>query len=103
MTDQVAAAPSQTAEVDTHKYVYLFKEVELAEQYVGGEWEGVRGLMGGKGANLAEMTRLGVPVPPGFTVTTEACNAYLDAGEQFPPGMWEQVLAAVASFSSLWG
>jgi pyruvate,orthophosphate dikinase len=77
------------------KYVYLFTEVEQAEEYVGGEWEGVRGLLGGKGANLAEMTRLGVPVPPGFTVDTEACNAYLDAGEQFPPGMWEEVLDAV--------
>ena len=48
-----------------------------------------------KGANLADMTRLGVPVPPGFTVTTEACNDYLAAGEQFPPGMWEQELEAV--------
>ena len=36
------------------------------------------------------MTRIGVPVPPGFTVTTEACNAYLAAGEQFPAGLWEQ-------------
>ena len=103
MTDQVAPAPSQAAEVETHKYVYLFKEVELAEQYVGGDWEGVRGLMGGKGANLADMTRLDVPVPPGFTVTTEACNAYLDAGEQFPPGMWEQVLAAVTEIEAATG
>ncbi len=51
--------------------------------------------MGGKGANLGEMTRVGVPVPPGFTVTTEACNAYLEAGEQFPGEMWEQALAAL--------
>jgi pyruvate,orthophosphate dikinase len=77
------------------KYVYLFSEVEEAEEYVGGSWEGVRGLLGGKGANLADMTRLGVPVPPGFTITTEACNAYLEAGEKFPKGMWEQVLDAV--------
>ncbi|MFQ6057806.1 MAG: pyruvate, phosphate dikinase [Anaerolineae bacterium] len=77
------------------KWVYLFEEVEEAEQYVGGEWEGVRALLGGKGANLAEMTRIGVPVPPGFTVTTEACNAYLEAGERFPPGMWEQELEAL--------
>jgi pyruvate,orthophosphate dikinase len=41
------------------------------------------------------MTRIGVPVPPGFTVTTQACNAYLEAGEQFPEGMWEQELAAM--------
>ena len=77
------------------KWVYLFEEVDEAEKYVGGEWEGVRSLLGGKGANLAEMTRIGVPVPPGFTVTTQACNAYLEAGQQFPPGMWEQELAAM--------
>jgi pyruvate,orthophosphate dikinase len=78
----------------SNKWVYLFREVAEAEEHAG-DWEGVRGLLGGKGANLAEMTRIGVPVPPGFTVTTEACNAYLDAGEQFPPGMWEQELEAL--------
>jgi len=77
------------------KWVYLFKEVELAERYTG-SWEGVRALLGGKGANLGEMTRIGVPVPPGFTVTTEACNAYLAAGQQFPEGMWQQELDAMA-------
>ena len=61
------------------KWVYLFNEVDQAEIYVGGEWENVRGLLGGKGANLAEMTRIEVPVPTGFTVTGEACNAYLAA------------------------
>jgi len=45
------------------KWVYLFKEVEEAEEYAG-SWDGVRRLLGGKGANLAEMTRIGVPVPP---------------------------------------
>ncbi len=78
----------------TQKWVYLFREVEQAEEYAG-DWDGVRSLLGGKGANLAEMTRIGVPVPPGFTVTTEACNAYLEAGEQFPEGMWEQELDAL--------
>ncbi|MFQ5483871.1 MAG: pyruvate, phosphate dikinase [Desulfobacterales bacterium] len=77
------------------KYVYLFEEVEEAEKHEGYDWENVRSLLGGKGANLAEMTRIGIPVPPGFTVTTAACNAYLDAGEQFPEGMWEQELEAV--------
>ncbi|MBN1378789.1 MAG: pyruvate, phosphate dikinase [Gammaproteobacteria bacterium] len=79
------------------KYVYLFSEVKQAEDLVGGDWDKVRGLLGGKGANLADMTRLGVPVPPGYTVTTVACNAYLKAGEKFPPGMWEQALEAVKS------
>jgi len=69
------------------KWVYLFNEVEEATKYAG-SWDGVRGLLGGKGANLAEMTRIGVPVPPFFTVTTEACNTFLDEGGEFPPDMW---------------
>lgn len=77
------------------KWVYLFDEVEEAEQYAG-DWEGVRGLLGGKGANLAEMTRIGVPVPPGFTITTEACIAYQDV-KSFPEGMWDQALEAMKS------
>ena len=71
------------------KWVYAFDEVEEAAAYVGGDWEGVRSLLGGKGANLAEMTRIGIPVPPGFTITTEACNAYLEAGQEFPDDMWQ--------------
>jgi pyruvate, orthophosphate dikinase len=76
------------------KWVYLFNQLDQAESYVG-DWEGVRSLLGGKGANLAEMTRIGVPVPPGFTVTTEACNAYLAGGNQFPAEMWEQMMEAL--------
>jgi pyruvate,orthophosphate dikinase len=78
------------------KWVYLFDEVGEAERLTG-SWDGARALLGGKGANLGDMTRLGVPVPPGFTVTTEACNAYLAAGGRFPEGMWEQELAALRS------
>ncbi len=78
----------------TKKWVYLFNEVDQAEAYAG-SWDGVRGLLGGKGANLAEMTRIGVPVPPGFTVTTEACNAYLANNNRFPEGLWEQELEAL--------
>ena len=85
------------------KWVYIFDEVEQAEKYVSGDWEAVRGLLGGKGANLAEMTRLKVPVPPGFTLTTEACNAYLAAGETFPEGMWEQELEALKTVESATG
>ncbi|MHB1118843.1 MAG: PEP/pyruvate-binding domain-containing protein, partial [Bellilinea sp.] len=77
------------------QWVYLFNEVNAVEKVVGGDWEGVRALLGGKGANLAEMTRLGIPVPPGFTITTEACNAYLAGGNKFPEGLWDQVLAAL--------
>ncbi len=77
------------------KWVYLFTEVADAEKHVGGKWDDVRALLGGKGANLFEMTRIGLPVPPGFTVTTEACNAYLANGGKFPEGMWEQELEAL--------
>jgi pyruvate,orthophosphate dikinase len=77
------------------KWVYLFNELDQAEKSVGGDWDGVRSLLGGKGANLAEMTRIGVPVPPGFIVTTQSCNAYLAAGQKFPEGMWEQELDAM--------
>ena len=67
------------------KWVYLFSE---------GNKE-MRDLLGGKGAGLAEMTNVGLPVPPGFTCTTEACLAYFDAGKKFPKDMWKQVQEAV--------
>jgi pyruvate,orthophosphate dikinase len=76
------------------KWVYLFSEVSQAEKYAK-SWEGVRALLGGKGAGLADMNRGGLPVPPGFTVTTEACNAFLAAGNKFPAGMWNQEVAAL--------
>ena len=75
------------------KWVYPFEEVDQAEKYAG-SWDGVRGLLGGKGSGLADMTRAGVPVPPGFTVTTEACNEFRKTGK-FPPGMWDQMLEAL--------
>src|ERR1044071_7647197 len=64
------------------KWVYLFEEGR------GDDKE----LLGGKGAGLSEMTRAGLPVPPGFIVTTEACNAFYANNKQFPEGMWEQVV-----------
>jgi len=76
------------------KWVYLFDELDEVEARVGKNWDAVRALLGGKGAGLFDMTRAGVPVPPGFTVTTEACNEYQKTG-QFPPGMWEQMLEAL--------
>ena len=76
------------------KWVYLFSELEAAEASVG-DWEAVRGLLGGKGANLAEMSRIQVPVPPGFTVTTDACIAYLGEEGGFPPDIWKQQIKAL--------
>jgi len=67
------------------KWVYMFEEGDAT----------MRDLLGGKGAGLAEMANIGLPVPPGFIITTEACLAYYEAGEKFPPGMWEQTLSAL--------
>jgi pyruvate,orthophosphate dikinase len=77
------------------KWVYFFDEAAAAEKAMGGSWDAVRSLLGGKGAGLFDMTRAGVPVPPGFTVTTEACNEYRRMGK-FPSGMWSQALAAMS-------
>ncbi|MGB7117290.1 MAG: pyruvate, phosphate dikinase [Anaerolineales bacterium] len=85
------------------QWVYLFNEVDKAKNAVGGEWEDVRALLGGKGANLADMTSAGIPVPPGFTVTTEACIAYMAEGNKFPEGMWEQELEALSTVESQTG
>ncbi|MEQ8174944.1 MAG: pyruvate, phosphate dikinase [Syntrophomonadaceae bacterium] len=72
--------------MSSHKYVYPFAEGN----------SGMKSLLGGKGANLAEMTNIGLPVPPGFTISTEACNAYIEAGEQFPEDMLDQTYKALA-------
>ncbi|MBP7586609.1 MAG: pyruvate, phosphate dikinase [Thermoanaerobaculia bacterium] len=85
-----------------NKWVYAFDEVAAVERAVGG-WDAVRGLLGGKGANLADMTRQELPVPPGFTVTTAGCNAYLEGGETFPEGLWDEVLAALARLEARTG
>src|SRR5574338_638924 len=83
------------------KWVYLFGEVAAAEKYAG-SWEGVRSLLGGKGAGLFDMTRAGVPVPPGFTVTTEACNEFRKTGK-FPDGQWKQQVAAMKAVEKATG
>jgi pyruvate,orthophosphate dikinase len=94
----VAVQPSAVKDgkpVQRKKWVYLFDEVNQAEALLGGSWDKVRALLGGKGANLADMTRIGLPVPPGFSITTEACNTYIAGGNKFPEGMWEQTLEAL--------
>jgi len=69
-----------------HKWIYLFRE---------GSAE-MRDLLGGKGAGAAEMTRAGMPVPPGFTITTEACRAYYAHKAKLPEGLWAQVTSSIA-------
>ena len=56
-----------------------------------------KNLLGGKGAGLAEMTSIGIPVPPGFTITTEACVEYYNNGKKYPDGLWDQAKAALAT------
>ncbi len=85
------------------KWVYRFNELAQIEEYVGGSWDDVRGLLGGKGANLAEMVRIGVPVPDGFIITTEACNEYLSLGEQLPEGLWEELTASLNEIEAATG
>jgi pyruvate,orthophosphate dikinase len=64
------------------KLIYTFAEGNAS----------MRSTLGGKGAGLAEMTNAGLPVPPGFTITTEACNAYYEAGKELPPGLWDDIV-----------
>jgi pyruvate, orthophosphate dikinase len=79
------------------KYVYSF---------ANGKAEGssaLRHLLGGKGCELAEMTNLGVPVPPGFTITTEAWAAYSASDRKYPAGLWDQVQASLARLEAAVG
>src|SRR6266568_6848132 len=80
--DRLCTDPSrQGGAISKTKYVYDFEEGNKDMKF----------LLGGKGANLAEMTNMGLPVPHGFTVTCEACNAYRAAGRKFPDGMLDEV------------
>ena len=82
MTQQITRSGlDEAVKQSPNKWVYLFSEGNA----------NMRELLGGKGAGVAEMTNAGLPVPPGFTITTEACNAYYDSDKQFPQGLWEQV------------
>ncbi|MBR1891685.1 MAG: pyruvate, phosphate dikinase, partial [Clostridia bacterium] len=77
----------------SYKYVYLFKEGNGS----------MRELLGGKGANLAEMTNLGLPVPPGFTITTEACTKYYDDGKKISPEIEAQIMEYVEILQNMTG
>src|SRR4051795_12293241 len=67
------------------QWVYLAEDAPASD----------KDLLGGKGAGLAAMTQAGLPVPPAFTITTAACNAFQDAHGEFPAGMWDQTLDAL--------
>ncbi|NJD27667.1 MAG: pyruvate, phosphate dikinase [Chloroflexi bacterium] len=85
----VAPTTSDRAHKAAKRYIYAWGD---------GAAEGngeMKDFLGGKGAGLAEMTRAGLPTPPGFTITTEACNDYFAAGETLPDGLWDDVLEAM--------
>ncbi|MDN5318690.1 pyruvate, phosphate dikinase [Thermovirga lienii] len=75
------------------KYIYMFDEGRAD----------MRDLLGGKGANLAEMTRIGLPVPPGFTITTEACLAFLERKDEFLDEIWDDVVSAIRQLEGITG
>ena len=77
----------------TKKYVYLFTEGNA----------GMRNLLGGKGANLAEMTNIGLPVPQGFTITTEACTQYYEDGRRINEEIQAQIMEHIAKMEEITG
>ncbi|MEI8001490.1 MAG: pyruvate, phosphate dikinase [Actinomycetes bacterium] len=81
--------PTENLESSAVKFVYAFAEGDKSQKY----------LLGGKGANLAEMTKLGLPVPPGFTITTEACKVYM-AHDQMPDGLMDEVRASLRALEA---
>src|SRR6267378_1850797 len=81
-----AAAAAQRNGATGEQWVYMAEDAPASN----------RDLLGGKGAGLAAMTQAGLPVPAAFTITTAACNAFQQQGGQFPAGLWEQTLDALA-------
>ena len=79
--------------MEKKKYVYLFSEGDAT----------MRNLLGGKGANLAEMTRLGMPVPQGFTITTEACTKYYEDGKQINAEIQAEIFEYIAKMEEITG
>ena len=77
----------------SNQWVYSFEEGNAS----------MKALLGGKGANVAEMTDIGLPVPPGFTISTQACTAYFDYQRQFPEGMWTQAREALQVVEEMTG
>ena len=93
--DRFAGHPEDTKSMAKNQLVYFFG---------GGKAEGtasMKNLLGGKGANVAEMTNLGIPVPPGFTITTDVCTSYTAAGNKWPDGLEHSVREAIVRMEKL--
>src|SRR5262249_7403961 len=94
-TASIRRTPARTPRSASRSSSFVVRFDQLPEvRRIARTWDEVKALLGGKGANLAEMTRLGLPVPPGFTVTTDACRAFLATGS-WPKGLWEEGGAAL--------
>jgi pyruvate,orthophosphate dikinase len=78
------------------QWIFLFND-EKGVTKAAATWGATRELLGGKGAGLFDMTRKGVPVPPGFTISTEVCDEFVRAGNKIPKAAWDQALKAVAA------
>src|ERR1700731_5066220 len=87
---KIAKKKASGAKSKSHKYVYYF-----GDGHADGNGK-MKPFLGGKGANLAEMTRIGLPVPPGFTITTEVCTYFYENKKSYPPELAEQVATALA-------
>src|ERR1700682_1386512 len=86
---KIAKKKASGAKPQSHQYVYYF-----GDGHADGNGK-MKALLGGKGANLAEMTRIGLPVPPGFTITTEVCTYFYEHNRKYPPELKSQVQAAL--------
>ncbi len=94
---KISSKTEKAVSAKKKKYVYFFG---------GGKAEGkgsMKDLLGGKGSGLAEMTNLGMPVPAGFTLTTEACNEFFKNDKTYPAGMWQQVLDNMKKVEKMMG
>ncbi|MCS6773841.1 MAG: pyruvate, phosphate dikinase [Anaerolineae bacterium] len=101
-TTKKAATSTNGKAAPKKQWVFLFND-EKGVSKVAKTWSELRELLGGKGAGLFDMTRAGLPVPPGFTISTEACNAFVEAGNKIPDEIWQQTLAAMKALEKQTG
>ena len=97
---------SQTSESAKKMTAKTTPENKPVYFFAAGQSEGnatMKNILGGKGANLAEMTSLGLPVPPGFTISTEMCQVFYDNGEKLPDSLKQKVLEAMGKVEKLLG
>jgi len=102
-TARSRSVPARSAKPKSRAaWAFHFAQYDKALRAAGSRDE-LSSLLGGKGANLAEMTSLGLPVPPGFVITTVACKAFLAGRGKFPPGLWDEVEAALRTLERTTG